>query len=393
MISKMRLLRRGFGLTGTILLCGFLYGADSVVPANWNVAPMRDGAYLEAFEGSTHTWATLIGYNVVTNVFPTMSGSNLPVRSNAWFDANAKVLQLDTDGGVVTNALVYSGEAPVTFSTKPVYVDFRIKFDAMTDEVGDGLTENIKIALYLKEDCKLVALHGGGATTNSTPVDTNKWHQLTMKLADGKCDVLLNDVVVFTDLTLKDNGSANTLNSANFYGTGYIDELYVSHGDPAYDITGPTAALTATLPAAGDNPPTDEQQTLINVWLQGKPAITDLSSMTQDQLSHAYLLNDVLVDQGTASAVGYDFGISEFEMISPTSIKVKVFLTTNDTLKQGTINGKIQLLGKINYSEATWTLLDGCISPSLGEFTDGVALYDFTIPGGGYRFFKPLIVP
>lgn len=392
MISKKRLIVGEFFLTVTLMWCSVVSGADSTVPSVWNVAPMRDGAYREAFEGSTHTWATLVGYNAVTDVFPAMDGAGLPLRSNLWFDANSKVLQLDTDGGVVTNTLAYSGDASVMFSEKPVFLDLRIKFDAMSDAVGGGLTDNVKLALHLDADCKLVALHGGGATTNSTPIDTNKWHQLTVKLDNGKCDVLLNDQSIFSNLDLKDNGSSNTLSSVNFYGTGFVDELYVSHGDPAYAITGPTQAIP-DLPVVGDNPPTDEQQTLINVWLQGKSGVSSLS-MTQDQLSHAYLLNEIQVVEGTATAVGFDFGIKEFDLLSPTKLQVKVYLEMDNSVpKDGAINGRIKLHGKTNYTDLEWVAIEGAVTPSPADFATGYATFDFTIPENTYKFFKPMIVP
>lgn len=375
------------------LLAVHAMGADSAVPSSWNVAPMTDGAYLESFDATLPVWAGRVGYNAVTNVFPSMASSSLPARSNAWFGANSKVLQLDTDGSVVTNTFAYPDSNPVSFADKAVYVDMRVRFDAVTDGPDPSLLSDSKLALFVSSDCKLVAVNSAGWTTNANTLDTNKWYQVTVRMTNGTYNVLLNDQVVFSGLGLRSAGTENALQSANFYGTGLIDELYVSHGDPAYAVAGPTAALSVTLPSAGSNPPSDEQQTRINVWLNGFAGLGSLGSMTQDQLSLAYLLNALNISGNTASAVTYNFGISAVEMTSPTTLIVTVALTADDTAKEGAINGRIQLQGKVNYDDAGWTTLPGAITPSYADFTAGKATYTYTIPEGGYRFFRPLIVP
>ena len=206
--------------------------------------------------------AAAVSFNVLSSDHP---AGRLPVRSNAWFAAGSKVLQLETDGEVVSNTLAYatSGD-PVSFSGKPVYVDLRMKFDPLVNAPDPELLANSKMALFLTPDAKLVAVHGGGASTNATALDTNKWYQVTVKLQDSLFDVLVNDEAVFSGLSVKTAGAENTLASANFYGTGLIDELYVSHGNPAYAVPGPTNAVPA-LP----EPATlaDEELTRVNAWL------------------------------------------------------------------------------------------------------------------------------
>ena len=371
-----------------------VWGADSPVPAAWNVAPMRDGAYLEAFDGaSLPVWAGLVGMNTLIAEFPAMAGSGLPARANAWFDENVKVMKLETAGEVVTNTLAYAGGGNVTFASQPVYVDMRIRFDAVSDVPDSALLENVKLALFVSPDKKLVVVHNGGVSTNATELDTNKWHQVTVKLLDSKFDVLMNDVAVFSDLTVKSVGTANVLASANFYGTGLIDELYVSHGDPAYAVAGPTSAIPE-LPVSGGNPPTPEQQTRINAWLAGKAGLTSLGTLTRDQLSRAFLLGELPVSEGTASEPGaVTFGIEGFDLVSPTRLLVTARLETGSVAKDGQINGRIQLQGKVNYGDAEWTTLGSAVTPSAAEFTAGKATYTFDIPEGGYKFFRPLIVP
>ncbi|HNX34332.1 MAG TPA: hypothetical protein PKM57_06875 [Kiritimatiellia bacterium] len=361
-----------------LALQGDVYAADSSVPLEWNVAPMTNGAYLESFDALLPGWAGAVGFSAVTNVFPSMAGSALPVRSNAWFGANVKVLQLETGGEVVSNALAHSDASAVTFGSQPVYVDLRMKFDPLVNPPDQELLANSKMALFLTSEARLVAVHADGASTNAAPLDTNKWYQVTVRLEDGTFDVLLNDAEIFGNLTLKAVGAANTLVSANFYGTGLVDDLYVSHGNPAYRVPGPTAPIP-DLPSDGANPPTDEQQTMINAWLNGYPAVTKLS-LTQDELSTAYLLGDLNVEDGTNGVAGaYSFGISKIEMVSPTNLNLTAALKVNNADKSGSINGRIQIYGKTEI-DGVWTLLEGAITPLFANFVNGEATYNYQIP-------------
>jgi hypothetical protein len=279
-----------------------------------------------------------------------------------------------------------------------VYVDVRIKFDAMTDVPDPTLLDNVKLAVYVTSEAKLVAVHGAGATTNAAALDTNKWYQLTIKMrTDGKYDVLTNDVVVsaFSGLALKSGGNNNQLAAVSFYGTGLVDELYVSHGDPAYTVAGPTTAIP-TLPATGTNAPSASEQTRINAWLSGNAGVTpstSLAALSKDDLNSAFLLNALGGDSTTAAPVAYTFGITAIDVVSPTRLVVTVMLVANGSNKSGPINGKIQLQGKVNNSDSSWTTLSGAITPTYADFTAGKATYTYTIPAGGYRFFKPQIVP
>jgi len=368
---------------------GGAQAADSVVPSAWNVAPMRAGAYLESFDATLPAWADTVGVSSVSDQYPAMTG--LPVRSNAWFDANAKVLRLDTEGAVVSNTVAYpASEGAVSFAAKPVYVDMRVRFDAMTDVPDPVVVQGSKLAVFVAADKKLVAVHASGWSTNAVALDTNLWHQLTIKMLNGTYDVLLDDQTIFSGLTVRNVGAANILESASFCGTGLIDDLYISHGDPMYAVTGPTGTIPE-LPEDGSNIPSDTQQTRINAWLDGT-AVTDLSNLTQDELSHAYLLNELEDDGGVALDPVYTFGISAIDVITPTLLKVTAALSTGSGAKNGAINGRIQLQGKVGINDA-WTTLSGAVTPAFADFVNGQATYTFTIPAGGYQFFKPLIVP
>jgi hypothetical protein len=392
MSTKTRLARiagAGAACALALVLHGNAQTADSTVPQAWNVSPMQAGAYREAFETAVPDWAARAGYNVLSNDFPAMTG--LPARSNVWFDTNSKVLQLETDGEVVSNTLAYADATAVSFNGKPVYVDLRMKFDPLVNAPDPDLLASSKMALFLTADAKLVVVHGDGATTNDVVRDTNKWYQVTVKLQDNKFDVLLNDAPVFTDLAVRNAGAANTLASANFYGTGMIDNLYVSHGDPAYVVPGPTQAVP-TLPAPTSL--SDEELTRVNAWLSdgnvtGQGGLSDLS---QAQINQAYLL-DSIGGNAVTKVEGYDFGISKIEMTSPTELALTLSLKVNNAVKTGKINGRVQIYGKVDVTDVNWTLLDGAITPSFANFTGGAATYTYTIPSGGYRYFKPYIVP
>ena len=369
-----------------LVLHGDVQAADSEVPLAWNVSPMQAGAYREAFETTVPAWAAAVGFNVLSNDYPAMTG--LPERSNVWFAAGSKVLQLETDGEVVSNTLAYatSGD-PVSFSGKPVYVDLRMKFDPLVNAPDPELLANSKMALFLTPDAKLVAVHAGGALTNATALDTNKWYQVTVKLQDSLFDVLVNDEAVFSGLSVKAAGVANTLASANFYGTGLIDDLYVSHGDPAYAVPGPTDNVP---PLPEPETLADEELTRVNAWLSDGN-VEDLDGLSQAQINTAYLLDSL--NEGEVDPVeSYTFGISKIEMASPTQLNVTVSLTVDSVAKAGAVNGRIQLQGKVALGDA-WTVLGSAITPSFAEFTNGSATYSFDIPAGGYAFFQPLIVP
>jgi hypothetical protein len=320
-------------------------------------------------------------------------GSPLPVRSNEWFGANAKVLKLDTEGTILTNAVAYPGaEGAVSFASSPVYVDMKVRFDAITEPPSPTTLAGSKMAVFVSPESKLVVIHAGGWTTNTVTLDTNTWHQLTVKMQGSTFDLLVDDQAIpaFTGLNLMNVG-ANTLAAASFCGTGLIDDLYISHGNPAYAVTGPTGTIP-TLPDPGANPPTDEEQTRINVWLDGQNTVTSLSNLTQDELSMAYLLNELQESSGEALDPVYTFGVSVIDLVTPTTLVVTASLTTGSGAKNGAINGKIQLQGKVDINDG-WTTLGGAITPSYADFTDGEATYTFTIPEGGYQFFRAIIVP
>ena len=370
-------------------VCANMSYAADVVPDDWNVAPMRSGAYLQSFESTIPDWADATGSSKVTTNFPTNGIPELPARSNAWFASGTQVLQLETDGTVLTNELEDSSSGSVVFGLAPVYVDMRVRFQAMAEAPDTSLLSSCKLAVYVSEDAKLVVVHSSGSWTNTTELDTNKWHQVSVKMEDGGFDVSLDDTSVYTG-SLQSSGTDNQLDSVSFHGSGYIDELYVSHGAPDYPVVGPAAGSSIPTLPTGGNVPTDQEQTRINTWLSEQSGLTGLGIMTRDELSIAYMVDEI--DTPTGAAVTYGFGIAAIDLVTPNSIKITAELIVNSAIKQGTINGRIQLQGR-KVKGGTLDILGVAVTPGAADFTSGKAIYTYTIPTGGYKFFKATIIP
>jgi len=366
------------GLTQSVL------AAASTVPRDWNIhADFKLGAYLQDFEGTAPAW---IGSHV-----PAADNShvNYNSRANTWFGSNAKVLVLDTGDGVLTNAVAYSDSTAVTFTDNPVYVDMRIKFALQTSAPD---TAGAKLAIYASATDKLKVVHNGGTNEYTRANLDTTWHQLTVKMiAGGTFDVLLDDSSVATGLTLIGAPSDNKLNSVSFSGTGSVDELYVSHGNPNY------AGVMGAIPTAITGDLDDEAS--VNNWLAGLiyagslTTGTTFPSFTKTQLNNAYLLNALTVTEGAASPPGEaTLGIKSFELVDATHMDVTVYLKVGETPKDGKINGRIQLQGEVTKG-AGFTPIGSAISPTLMDFDNGTATYTFAIPADPvYRFFKPTII-
>lgn len=368
--------------------CVSMLNAADEVPDAWNAAPMTTGAYLEDFT-SLPTWAGLSGDSVVTSTFPTMSGSSFPTRSNTWFSSTGNVLALDTAGTVITNQLEDSSSQPVSFAVNPVYVDMKVRFNPIEDDPDPAVLSNCKLAVFVNSEYKLVVASGTTSTTNSTVLDTNKWHQITVRMTNNICNVYRNDQLVFENVSLNNSsGTAKALDALSFKGAGYVDDLYVSRGDPTYAVEGPTTTIP-TLPADGSNVPTDEQQTRINKYLSDQTNLNSLD-MTQDELSAAYLADASLTGDNASATVA--FGISKIEVVSATSVQITASLDVAGGAKAGAINGRIQLQGKVNKGDS-WTTLSGAVSPGSVSFSGGEYTFTYTIPAGGYKFFKGQIIP
>jgi hypothetical protein len=361
-------------------LAGGAFAENSIVPVNWNVPTITDGAYLQTFENAL-TWGGQTVGTATTNSRVTVAP---PSRSNAWFSAGTTLAMKIPDDASYTNTLVNDGVGgAVSFATTPVFVDMRIQFTAYEGTPPD----NAKLAVFVSTTNLIHVVHNGGTTTNTWPGGDllSAWHQLTVRLQkDGKCAVLLDDVTVTNNLTPKVGvGTVNELDSLEFANSGYVDDLYVSHGNPNYPGTMGTIPAGAGVPSVTAGSVTNW---LANYFNDGRLAAN--ANLTGILLDRAYLLNMAPTNGEPVTSVA--FGVSAIDLVSPTLVKVTCRLTVNGSNREDPINGKLQLQGKTAIGNA-YATLDGAVSPQSTDFNGGLATYTFTVPSG-MKFFKAQIV-
>lgn len=350
--------------------------AVSEVPKEWNVTPATGGAYIENFE-TVPTWATAGGTAAAATT--AISGQS---RGNSWSGSHANVLELNADPAI-SSAVTYPDASAVSFATQAVYVDMRVAFTKSSSAPESTLWDGAKLALYLNDAGNLVVQRSEGAANSTETYTEGTWYQLTVKLLNGQCDVLVNDTAVsaLTGLTLMAGGTANQLASVDFYGSGKIDDLYVGHGNPARAANPP--AFPATQGSGGA--PTEVQKNQISEWLIGKTLSGD---PTQTDLGKAYLVNKV--NAGVVAPVSaLAFGVADIEVLSTTSLKVTLKLDVDSEGKDGTINGKVQMQGRATQA-AGWTDIGSLITPT---FTDGLSEVHTVTFTEGPKFFRATIVP
>ncbi len=191
---------------------------------------------------------------------------------------HTKVLQLNTEGGTLTNSL-----APkASFEFENVYVDSMVKF-VPSEDLASFEDKGIKVALYayISENgenvsTNLAVYHGAynktispsywlTNTVTALPINTADWYRLSIVLANGSGDttlqafkVFINGVPITNTAAYKDdwsdvvNESPGTPNEGpwflsaawenteapkkvetlQFKGTGFVDDLVVGTGDP-----------------------------------------------------------------------------------------------------------------------------------------------------------------
>ena len=381
--------KKRLGQTAALLLVGMAVGlaggafaANSIVPVNWNVPTITDGAYRETFE-SAPTWDRAV-VTASTNSRVTVAPRGLGAT---WFPvATDKAMTLPGDASY-TNTLKYTGgSANVSFATDPVFVDVRIQFTAYegAPSVGDAT-----LAVFVSAADKIHVVHHAGITTNTWSAANllTAWHQLTVRLEkNGKCAVYLDDVSVTNNLT-PIGGVATELKSLVFTGSGYADDLYVSHGNPNYA----GGATPGTIPSLVTGVPSSTAGSVTN-WLanyynDGRLATNvNLSTVLLDR---AYLL-DMAPTSETDPVTSVAFGVSAIDLVTPTNVIVTCKLTVNGSNREDPINGKLQLQGKAAIGNAYATLA-GAVSPQSTDFNGGLATYTFTVPSG-MKFFKAQIV-
>jgi hypothetical protein len=373
--------------------------ADSPVPVEWNIGPMRDGAWREDFEGVQPAWVSTVGTSAVTTIYPALPEPALPARSNRWFDPGVRALRLDVPSGVLSNRTAYTadgGGGPLSSATHPLHIESCVCFDSVAQDTQPAnLPQDWLLGFTLDSQNRLVAVHGAGSTNSAATFETGVWHRVTLRVENGTYGVRVNGSAVFDSLALREPGTGQ-IGALCFRGTGWADEMYVSHGSPDYPVRGPTNPVPA-VPLSASNPPTDEERTRLNVWLQNEAGIGVLTNtvfnMTGDQLADCYLIGELDGTSETALPARYTFGISSIEMVSPLRLQITVRLLTGKGNKEGAINGRIRIQGKIQRSESVWRDLPGAITTEAAHFTNGHATYPYAIPPDGYRFFRAQIVP
>jgi hypothetical protein len=197
--------------------------------------------------------------------------------------AHTKVLQLNTEGGNLTNTLA----SAASFQTANVWVDTMVKFVPSEDLPTFSGPSDIKVAAYayVKEvqasplitTTNLAVYHGyyDGSkspsfwktnTVTALPVNVDQWYRLTIQLANGTTGmqafrILVNGTPITNAIAYKDDWDARVdpvsedflpnngpwfLSAASvaggsaeyqvatlqFKGTGFIDDLVVTAEDP-----------------------------------------------------------------------------------------------------------------------------------------------------------------
>ena len=156
-----------------------------------------------------------------------------------------KVLQLDTEGGTLTNELTTA----VSFAKEAVYVDSMIKFVPSEDlAVIDDNGVKVAVYAYAAEDgasTNLAIYHGAYApggffyTTNTitgVEIDASQWYRLTIILADDDGDV--KGELVSQAMQIYLNG--NIVTGDNAY-TGANGEAWTDVTEDEL-VTGPSAS-------------------------------------------------------------------------------------------------------------------------------------------------------
>ncbi len=389
--------KKRLGQTAALLLAGMAVGlaggafaapTTNMVPVNWNVTPATNGAYRETFDAATApTWDQLVE-TIATNSHVNV----MPSRSNTWFElggAFTNVMKIPADVSYINTLRYTGGITNVSFAANPVFVDMRIQFTA--HEAAPPT--DAKLAVFVSSTNSIHVVHNDGVTTNTWP-DNNllsDWHQLTVRLENGgKCAVLLDDQTVTNNLTPKAVGAANVLDSIEFANGGYVDELYVSHGNPNYPGTMGTIPLGVT-GAGGLLGSTTNW--LANYFNDGRLAPNAVFPGGID-LDRAYLLNMTLA--GTPGAptdpvTSVTFGVAAIDLVTPTNVIVTCRLKVNNGDRQDPINGRLRLRGKATIGGQYVTMNPDAISPKYTDFNDGLATYPFTVEPG-MKFFKAQIV-
>ena len=366
---------------GVFLAAAGAYAADSItIPADWNQTTWTSGCYFESFNDAVPAWA---GDSTITADTTTEVGTRFWRNDSTASYALGKQLCFSTTG--ITNTFTGANSTELD----PLYVDMMCKFTLMdgdpANETGDFL-----LRTYVNSGSNLVVQTVGKTNTLSAVADRispDAYYRLTIKLMGTNYQVKVNDVA---KMTL--SGTMNGFTKLILTGSGYIDDLYVSHGDPSRSA-GYVAGASA-FSNAGTTGASDAELHAVNNWLAttNTAIAAGTTGVTIDKVSKYFLTStEPKVTSGVLDDASISLGISDFSYDPSTSkITVKVYLKVNDAAKTGKINGRIQLYGKADRATTTWTALDAK-TPMMTDFTDGYTA-SYTFDAASCTFFKPVIV-
>jgi len=222
------------------------------------------------------------------------------------------VLSLNTEGDTVRRTM------NALFSSTPVYIDMMVKFVLSEDEPEVTGDCQFGVCAYAATSNLLVwASNGAGGALDSewfplteSKVDPEQWYRLTIKClwlnwGYGAFQVQLNgkpafkspggwDIVNETQgegdcsyfLTAANVNSINALNSIDFQGTGFIDELVVTWDEPYFAEGSDSVTFAGTTKTV--------ESEVLNNWKTKYGIGTEVAGMWD-----AFVLN---IDPGNSSA-------------------------------------------------------------------------------------------
>ena len=349
-------------VAGLLLAAVGLQAAE--VPAKWNANPWTDGALLEAFNEAVPAWAgdSELKEDVTTAPTARFWATEIALGKQLFFATESMSYAL-------TNA---------SFSTiDPLYVDMMCKFTLMEEAPADT-DEAYVLRAYVTPEKRLVVQTPAETKTDSTAtIDPDTYYRLTIRLEADQYVVQINDGNVLTMTVAAPTSKPSSISQVVFSGSGYVDDLYVGHGDPTRSVSYVANTLTAQELADA----TASEANAVNNWL----VKNDATGLTAAQAVSSYLVGEKVTGET-------ELLISDFDVdTAAKKVTVKVFLSVGGAVKNGAINGFVQLYG---YDDATdkYVALDAK-TPAMTEFTDGfTAEYTFDVDTDTYNMFKPVIV-
>ena len=350
-------------------------GADTVVTNNWNVTPWNVGPALETFE-AVPSWAT--GQENITG---------LANRTDRFWKTEyvaGNQLKFVTLGitNTISGATIQAG--------MPIFIDMRCKMNPF-DTTPPQMEPNTLLCFYANESSNLVVASSSQSKTNTNiTVLPSEYYPIMIRFAVDTFDVFFNNATETATLSLP--ATTNVISKMVISGTGEMDDLYISYGDPRR-----AAGYVADVPTPFATP-TNEIELVINNWVASQTATNTAlvgKTITVENAEKYYLTDSALSDAPFAGELG--IGSFSYNPILSNVTVVVTLKTDASTPKTGKINGKLQLKGAGDYHAAKnggWSSSLGTTTMSTNDFASGSATYTFKLIGDANtnKFFLPIIV-